>query len=253
MTKRAILWCGHVRERVVARDELGRARELDDPLLPTDDFKIQCNSLELAFKAALSLGVPDHEIHACVIHEDLLPQGFDPRRRHPATVDGLRRLARDLAERAGAEDPLLVIALNHGDEDALVTADPPLDEFDEDRVVQRLTPGALEDCLRPLRGPQVVVVATCHAGIFLPLAAREGRAVLVACPADAVYWVSREGCAWPAFLDELFGAWCECSLSDAVPRDRLALDEAFARAAARLAEAGAANLPLRAGAAAWPR
>ena len=40
MTKRAILCCGHVKEPVLYRDDFGRLREGDDPLLGTDDAKI---------------------------------------------------------------------------------------------------------------------------------------------------------------------------------------------------------------------
>lgn len=251
MTKRVILWCGHVKEPALKRDRFGRLCEGDDPLLGTDDAKIQRNSLELAYQAALELGVPRDEIHACVIRDDLLPQGFDPRFHHPATVDSLRRLLRTLTRRAEPEDALLFIAVNHCSQNALATADP-VDELDEDRVASPLTPAVLDECLRLLRGPQVVVVATCHAGIFLPLAAREGRVILAACAADDVYLVSRQECAWSAFLDELFGAWCGFSLSDAIPRTRLPLDDAFARVAERLGAEQARNLPLRAGAAAWP-
>lgn len=251
MTKRAILWCGQVKEPVLKRDELGRLCEGDDPLSGTDDAKIQSNSLELAYKGALALGVPHHEIHTCVIRDDLLPAGFDPRRHHQATVDGLRRLVRTLSKQAEPDDALLFVAVNHGNRSALATADP-VDEFYDERIVQLLTPEVLDECLRPLRGPQIVVVATCYAGIFLQLAQRAGRAVLVACDANDVYLVHRQDCSWPAFLDELFGAWCEFSLSDAVPRTRLPLDDAFSRAAERLTAAKAHNIPLRAGMALWP-
>jgi hypothetical protein len=251
MTKRAILWCGHVREPVLRRDKFSRMREVSEPLLVTDDSKIQCNSLELSYQAALALGVDSAEIHACVIREDLLPQGFDPRRNHPATVDGLRCLVRSFASRAEPEDALLFIAVNHGNQSALATADP-VDEFGEAGVAPQLTPAALDECLSLLGGSQVVVVATCHAGIFLSLEKRAGRAVLVACAAEEVYLVPRQDCAWSAFLDELFGAWCAFSLSDAVPRTRLSLQEAFIQAHARLVAEKAPNLPLCEGAAAWP-
>lgn len=251
MTKRAILWCGHVREPVIRRDEFSRTREVSDPLLVTDDAKIQCNSLELSYKAALALGVDSNEIHACVIRDDLLPQGFDPRHNHPATVDGLRRLVRSFASRAKPEDALLFIAVNHGNRAALVTADP-VDELDEDHVAPQLTPAVLDECLNQLGGSQVVIMATCYAGIFLSLQKRERRAVLVACAAEEVYLVPRQDCAWSAFLDELFGAWCAFSLSDAIPRTRLSLQEAFIRAHMRLVEDNAPNLPLCEGAAAWP-
>ena len=129
MTKRAILWCGHVREPVMGRDEFGRTCEVGDSRLVSDDAKIQCNSLELSFQAALALGVKAEDIHACVISEELLPQGFDSRRNHPATVDGLRRLVHRIASKAEPDDALLFIAVNHGNKTALATADP-VDEFE---------------------------------------------------------------------------------------------------------------------------
>lgn len=258
MTKRAILYCGQVREPAIRRDMRGRPHtlrgsllEVEDEHVGTDDSKIQCNSLELSFQAALALGVARNEIHACVFHNDLLPPNFDARNNHQPTVAGLRRLVRGLSTRAKPEDALLFIAVNHGDETALVTADP-VDEFGDASVAPRLTPAALDDCLRPLPGPQVVVVATCHAGIFLSLSERPGRAVLVACAAEEKHLIARQDCAWSAFLDELFGAWCGCAFSDAVPPKRLPLREAFEAAHARLAGANAKALPLCAGAAAWP-
>jgi hypothetical protein len=138
--------------------------------------------------------------------------------------------------------------VNHCSEQALATADP-VDEFGDELAIERLTPEVLDNCLSHLPGTQVVVVSTCHAGIFLPLAEREGRAVIAACAGNEVYRVSRQDCKWPAFLDELFGAWCECALSDAVPTTRRSLDEAFLCAKARLA---AGQVPLRAGAAVRP-
>src|SRR5262249_17673872 len=153
-----------------------------------------------------------------VIRDDLLPRDFDLRRVHSATVEGLKGLVRTLARHATPEDVLLFVAVNHCGREALATADP-VDPFDDVDAVVRLTPLVLDDWLRPVQGPQTLVFATCYAGIFLPLAqTRKERAVLVSCGADEVYLVQRQDCAWSAFLDELFGAWCKCSLSDAVPR-----------------------------------
>ncbi len=248
MTKRAILWCGQVREPTTARNEFGQLRQVGDPFAATDDASIQCNSMELAFRAAISLGVSREEIHACVLHDDLLPRNFDPRCEHRATVEGLRRLVRGLARRGSKEDALLFIAANHCSNSALATADP-VDAMIDDGEPERLTPEVLGSCLSQLPGAQVIVVATCHAGIFLPLAERENCAVLAACAADKVYLVSRLDCKWPAFLDEFFGAWCACTLSDAIPRTRLSLDEAFSRAVERLA---GEQPPIRAGTVLWP-
>ena len=267
MTGRAILWCGHVREEHRVRDVEGRlspmtgeqaqTRGVDyDPLLPADDLKIQANSLELAFNAARALGVPAGEIFACLLRDDLRPPGLRTR-PHRAMVPSLRRLVADIAGRAAAEDALLFVAVNHGIKGGgLATGDPPMDELEdpEDALPREpLTPACLDELLRPLAGPQVLVISTCYAGQFLPLAARPDRMVLAACPADEPYLVPRRDCAWSAFLDELFGAWCAEALWDDVPRTRLPLPEAFARAEGRLRDAGARDAPLCAGTAHWPR
>ncbi len=258
MTKRAILYCGQVRQPAIRRDMRGNPcklrgslLEIDDEYAGTDDFKIQCNSLELSFKAALALGVDRNEIHACIFNNDLLPPSFVPRNNHPATVAGLHRLVRGFTSRAKSEDALLFIAVNHGDDTALITADP-VDEFGEEHMAPRLTPAALDDCLRALPGSQIVVVATCHAGIFLSLSERPDRAVLVACAAEDKHLIARQDRAWSSFLDELFGAWCGCAFSAAIPPKRLPLHEAFVTAYARLAEEKAPSLPLCAGLAQWP-
>ena len=258
MPKRAILWCGQVKQPAIRQGMHGKSHKLRGSLLEitdeyagSDDSKIQCNSLQLSFNAALALGVERNEIHACVFSDDLLPPSFDPGNNHPATVAGLHRLVRTLSVRAKPDDALLFIAVNHGNKSALATAEP-VDELDDDRIVRGLTPAALDECLNQLGGSQVVVVSTCYAGIFLSLEKRKGRAVLVACSAEEVYLVPRQHCAWPPFLDELFGAWCACSLSDTVPRLRLPLEEAFCRAHERLTVEKAPNVPLREGEAEWP-
>ena len=75
--------------------------------------------------------------------------------------------------------------------------------------------------------------------------------VLASCGADEVYWIRKEEGARSAFLAELFAVWCEVGLSDDIPRARLPLDAAFARATERLAAASAPNQPVRAGTASW--
>lgn len=251
MTKRAILWCGQVRKPVFLRDAEGRLREAGDPTLATDDSKIQANGLQLAFEAARALGVSPGEIHACLVSDDLRPEGLRtaPRR---ATVPGLQRLIAEISRQATPADALLFIAVNHGAEDGLLTADE-VSEFDDDPQVVRLTPAVLDAALGRLAGPQVVVVASCFAGVFLPLGSRAERVVVVACAAGERHFIHLAQCAWSSFLDELFGAWCEVAFSDAIPRARLPLVEAFARAEQRLVAEQAPNRPLRAGSAVWPQ
>jgi hypothetical protein len=160
-------------------------------------------------------------------------------------------LTGSIAARAAPDDALLFVAVNHGASDGLMTSDV-VNEFDEDATVARLTPEVLDDCIRLLTGPQVIIIASCYAGIFLRLSPRAERAVLVSCGASERYYVSRNEHAWSAFLDELFGAWCGVALSDTVPRKRLGLRAAFMEAEQRLAAASARNKPLHAGATAWP-
>jgi hypothetical protein len=263
MTRRAILWCGHVRETRRILDAEGNLRPLtdaearargldDDTLLPADDFKIQVNSLELSFQAARALGVAVGEIHACLLRDDPRPPELRTRPR-PATVDALRSLVQEVHRRATPEDALLFVAVNHGVRgEGLATSDPPADELEDEPQRALLTPEKLDECLRPLAGPQVLIVSACYAGQFLPLGRRPDRMVLAACSAEEPYLVQRHDCAWPAFLDELFGAWCEVALWDGVPRAKLPLPDAFDRAEQRLRGAGARNIPLREGVVRWP-
>jgi hypothetical protein len=251
MTKRAILWCGHIRAAIRVRDAEGRLRERGDPLLAADDFRIQVNGLELAFRTARALGVPREEIHACVVRDDLRPRELVTERHQP-TVAGLRRLAGSLARGATAADALLFVAANHGRRDGSLVTDDPLDEVG-DPIGARLDAETLGDCLRPIAGAQVLVIATCFAGAFLPLAADPRRAVVAACSATEEHRVSRDDGTCSAFLDELFGAWSGVAHSDAVPCTRLPLDAAFARAKERLLVPPSLNVPEYAGTNVWPR
>lgn len=251
--RRAILWCGHVRRPTFARDAEGRRREVGDTLLAADDFRIQVNGLELAFRAAEVLGVPENEVYACLVRPDLAPQSLRTD-VFEATVAGLRRLASRIGPRSKPDDALLFVTVNHGSRDGcLVTADP-MDEFaaDDAPPPPRLTPAVLDECLRPIAGPQVIIVATCFSGAFLPLANDPRRAVLAACPANEEYTVTRAEGTCAAFLDELFGAWCGVAHSDDVPTARLALNDAFEQAKKRLAGIVPLNVPLWAGANVWP-
>jgi hypothetical protein len=250
MKTRAILWCGQVRQPQRSRDGFNRVVEVGDVDLPLDDAKYQAQSLELAFQGALGLGVAPGDVHACVLHADLLPPSF---RAQPcgATAVDLRRLISAIAKAAAPDDALLFIAVNHGARDGLLTSATLLDEFDEPELAPRLTPAALEDCLRPLQGPQIVIVAACYAGLFLRLG-REGRVVLASCASDEPYHVRRNEQSWPAFLDQLFGAWCGVAFADTITRTRLDLDAAFTRAHEQLVDLGARNLPRREGTVVWP-
>ncbi|HZF49662.1 MAG TPA: hypothetical protein VE093_13480 [Polyangiaceae bacterium] len=217
-----------------------------------DDIRVQSNNLELAFTAACSLGVPLDEVYACLVDDDLRPQKMKTQ-PFRATAGDLDRLVKFIARRADPGDALLFIAVNHGATTGLTTAEDVADPLRDDELTV-LTPDRLDACLRMLSGPQVLVVSTCHAGVFLPLAdTHPDRMVLAVCDAEETYSIQRTDCPVSAFLDELFAAWCECSLDDAIPKAKLPLDEAFLRAAERLAAQPGMTTPRRAGHAAWPR
>jgi hypothetical protein len=225
-------------------------QEFGDTLAPLDDFTIQANGLELAFRAARELGVPATEIHACLVREDLRPPKLETA-VHGARIDDLRRLTRRMSAQSTANDALLFIAVNHGSIAGITTAQAVADEFD-DEVPSILTPEMLDDCLSAIQGVQVLVLSICHAGTFLPLAKSDQRMVLAACASEEVHFVSREDQKWCSFLDELFGAWCACSLSDVVPPMRLSPSEAFETAKQRLTAVASRSSPLAAGSICWP-
>lgn len=238
MTRRAILWCGWA--------------------VPTRklDFPASMRDLDLAVRAAQALGVRRENIHAFLGHEDLLA-GLAVS-QYPATVEALERVVAGLRHGSTADDALLFIATNHGERHGLLTS-ALVDEFaDEEETPRLLTPEVLRRCLDGLMGTQVLVLATCHAGIFLPLA-RDGRAVLASCSADQRYLVQEEPACSP-FLVELFRAWCCTELPGYETRfsnDISELDAAFIRAEQQLASnAYSAEYkklkPLREGLASWP-
>lgn len=257
--KRAILWCGqvehdkrpHVHENdgPQSKKEKKLAENAPEALFPCDDFSLQANGLELAFQAACKLGVCESEIYACLVNADLRPQGLETEVRK-ATRNELERLLHELAERGESNDALLFIAVNHGSSSGLTTAEDVTDPMrdDEDTI---LTPSLLESYLQVIDGPQVLVIVTCHAGAFLGLGG-ENRCVLAACAADEQYLVPRCDNSRSPFLDELFGAWCECSQDDGVPRTTLPLEQAFLSAKGRMAKVQGLKTPHMAGKTIWP-
>jgi hypothetical protein len=266
MTRRAILWCGYVKPPL--------PRPGSEASSWWSDAAASINDLEIAFRGARALGVPLHEIYACVCTPEVLPQAFETRER-PASVAALRSLTAEIARHAGPEDALLFVATNHGDERrlfvpekrdvrGLVTEpsveelderslrDDDLDDPDEQSSTDLLTPETFAACFDPLPGAQVVVVAACHAGCFLGIG-NQRRMVLTSCGADEKYWVDQEESSCSAFIAELFAAWCAVAPRDDIPADNMAPDEAFARSVRRLADAGARTVPRRQGSTVWNR
>ena len=270
MTRRAILWCGYVKSPVPPRAVPTEHGED----FPDCDPAASINDLEIAFAGARELGVPRHEIHACVCDPALLPRRLETPWR-PSTVAELRRLTGEMARRAAPEDVLLFVATNHGEDRTPHDEKGPderpsddeerpdkrclrgltahtdiedIDDTDERAPVETLlTPATLAECLDPLPGAQILVVAACYAGCFLDMGAQGRRVVLSSCGADEKYWVKRGESSYSAFIAELFAVWCGVALWDHLAPENLPLDEAFERTRVRLAEAGARTIPLRAG------
>jgi len=252
---RAILWCGQVEkgQRLSEKrptDKEKRRAEVDPGVLyPYDDFSLQANGLELAFQAARNLGVSEREIHACLVHDDLQPRNLQTSVRR-ATREDLERLIYKIAAQSEPADALLFIAVNHGSLEGLTTSEDVMDPMREEADTI-LRPEHLEACLAPFEGPQVLVIATCHAGVFLALGG-ENRRVLAACAAEERYLSPRCDNLTSPFLDELFGAWCGCASSDEVPKAQLPLEDAFTRAKERMAAVDGLKVPHSAGCAVWP-
>jgi hypothetical protein len=98
MTKRAMLWCGHVKPPLPPRDRYGQS--IPKPTFPDCDFPASVNDLEISIQAARSLGVSRSETYAFVCSEDLLPWISAPRftrqpsvrfRKSPLQSPGMRQ------------------------------------------------------------------------------------------------------------------------------------------------------------------
>jgi len=256
--KRAILWCGQVepnkRPRTFAdkkpsKKEIKSVHDGPEMLWPYDDFSLQANGLELSFQAACKLGVRESEIYACVVQADLCPQGLQTEVRR-ATRDALERLLHDIVASGGRNDAILFIAVNHGSLQGLTTAEDVADPMRDDGDTI-LTPTQLDAIFHVIDGPQVLVIVTCHAGVFSSLG-HENRCVVAACAAHERYLVPRCDNLCSPFLDELFGAWCGCSLDASVPGATLPLQEAFVRAKDRMSRVPGLSIPQIEGKATWP-
>lgn len=248
MTRRAILWCGHVRP-AGARYPLGRSMS-DAAGFPDCDFPASVNDLELGFRSARELGISVKDIHPLVCDPDLLPSELSSRSL-PATLESLENVLARIRRAALPEDALLFVATNHGCPEGLLTS-TPVDELDELDGPVLLSPEHLGGALDSIPGAQVIIVAACHAGIFLPLGGPPDRTVLASCAADLVYRVHREERSCSPFLVELFASWCGVALWDDVVTARHPLGEAFTRAQARLAGEHRTAVPLVNGPCAWP-
>lgn len=169
------------------------------------------------------------DVWALVCDQDLLPHLF-PGQRHRATLASFEEVAQRLARIADPDDGLLLVVTNHGDPEGLLVDTPPPDEFADDLVADSLlSPDVLGRHLATIPGHQITIIATCYAGIFLPLAS-ERRAVLTACGAGDVYRIRIYEHDPPRspFLYELLTHWAGVSLANYETPEPRPLAEAFA-------------------------
>lgn len=233
MTAHALLWCGFAKGDGAS-----------------DDFVASVHDLELACRAAKALGIAPANIHAFMCRTDLLPADFRGS-RHLATRAELSSVLHNLRP----EDALFFVATNHGVPQGLLTSER-VDEFEEDNLTPRqLSPGELRKMLDGREGAQILVIAACHAGIFLDLGG-EKRTVIAACSADETYrWEDKERPCSP-LLPELFGAWTGTTFEGRPePPRKPALKAAFEATKVRLAngyEGHPTRTPLWSGEASWP-
>lgn len=224
MTCRAIIWCGAItqpRQRVQRR---GKVRHD----LPATERVIFRSDIELAIQAAHRRQVRPEDIWAFVCDEELLPEAFAGRVYH-ATVPALQAAMKSIDQVATAEDHLIFIATNHGTAEGLLVETAPSDEFTEsDDEPAFLSSQLLNHCLDPIPGQQILVIATCHAGVFLPLGSAR-RAILAVCGADKPYEIKFDGLDPPRnpFLYELLSHWAGVSLGNYAAPARRSISEAF--------------------------
>jgi len=239
MTRRALFWCGYVKPPPGRFEAPGAS----------DDAITLANDLEFAVAAARKLGVQDKDMYAFVCGPELVPAGYTGQRFVP-TLSALERILTGLARLSIAEDATFFFATNHGIPEGLLTSGL-VDEFEQD-APSLLTPTTLKQRLDALSGVQVMIIAACYAGSFLPLAQPDRRLVLAAC-GDEVY-VAGGSVAWAGFPAELFRAWCGISPDEAACPPRMDVDAAFtfAERAVMSGDAGRRIQPRRAGNIQWP-
>lgn len=211
VTGRAIIWCGQIR-----------------PNSPLDPVAFR-NDIEIAHRAAVRRGVDPREIQALVCDDALLPEEFSGQ-WHSPDLASLDRVTRALARTSTSQDGLLFIATNHCGYDGLLTEIEPPDEFaDDEPDPAYIHPASLQAYLDRIAGQQVVLVATCHAGMFLSLA-NERRLVLASCGNETDYTHTETHPPRSLFLSEVLSHWAGTVLGDYPEPEACPLLEAVERA-----------------------
>jgi hypothetical protein len=186
------------------------------------------SDIELAIQAACRRQVRPEDIWAFVCDPGLLPETFTGHVDH-ATVAALQAAMESIAQVATREDHLIFIATNHGTAQGLVIETEPSDEFTEDDgEPEFLSLPVLQRCLEPIPGQQILVIGTCHAGIFLPLGSAR-RTILAVCGADKPYEFDFSELDPPRspFLYELLSRWAGVSLANYAVPEPTSMLEAF--------------------------
>lgn len=209
------------------------------------------NDLEHAVAAARNLGVKAGDMYAFVCSPDLIPAGYLGE-RHLPTSSVFEQTMDRLASIGTGDDSTLFFATNHGVQDGLLTS-AHVDEF-EPEAPRLLTPEALGQAMNRLPGAQVLIIAACYAGVFLPIGQEDRRLVLAACGHDEIYYAGGVK-AWAAFPAELFRAWCGLNLDGGECPDRMDPGDAFDFAERRVmsGEVGRTIKPHRAGSVRWKK
>jgi hypothetical protein len=217
MRHRAIIWCGMV------RDGRKTPKCIEQTIFRHD--------IELTIRAARARGVRAEDIWALVCDPSLMPTDFAGQ-VHGARVSALHEVASGIARTATDNDCLLFVATNHCEHpDGLLMECEPADEFKADEDLDDpvfLSPARLAQQLEMMPGRQLVVIATCFAGLFVSMAT-EHRAIFAACAERQLYrW--KYGIQEPPrspFLYELLSRWAGVSLANYESPEPRSMIESF--------------------------
>lgn len=206
--RRVVLWCGaYVNRRETHRWDDRRRRHMDGDR-DWDDLSRCRRDLERAALAAKVWGAA--EIVLFAPDDAVLPHEMGLVRLQPQ--EELEAYLRGLAERGRPEDRLLFVATNHGISAGMARSPAQVDLFAPwSPPPAPLSPQDLGALLDAIPGTQMLALACCYAGIFLPLASSR-RGVLTACGAGEVYYIERTEDAHAPLFRVLFSSWLGVSL-----------------------------------------
>jgi hypothetical protein len=243
MTIRAFLWCGYAREGVARPDisnlSRGEKRSRVAKLI-RDDFTASVNELQVAYDAALRLGVEPGHVFAFLTNDDLRPNDFKGSMHQP-TIESLLAVVSGIAQTSLPEDALLFFSSNHGGPTGLFVQQQ-IDELGEDMEPQVLSPEIFRAAFDRVQGSQLLVLSACNSGLFLCVA-NERRAVLASCNPDEEYQYVHddEGRPYSVFGDVLLARWTGVTSFDQSVGGPMSLHDAFRVAEAEMRRKGIAR------------